>query len=328
MSQYDLDLFVIGGGSGGVRAARISAQHGARVAIAEEFRFGGTCVIRGCVPKKLLVYASRFPDAFEDSAGFGWSIPEKPTFSWADLIAAKNADITRISGFYEENVARAGVTVHHQRAVIEDPHTVRLADGAKITAKLILIATGGAPASIDFPGGELAISSNEALDLPELPKRVIVQGGGYIALEFASIFAGLGAETTLIHRGHKILRGFDEDVRDDVQAGLAHRGVKFVMSDHVVGIERGQGGKVVRTHCGETIEADEVLFAIGRRPLTHGLGLEAAGVECDHHGAVVVDEVSQTSTPSIYAIGDVTNRMNLTPIAIREGHAFADRMFG
>lgn len=328
MSERDVDLFVIGAGSGGVRAARIASQHGARVAIAEEFRIGGTCVIRGCVPKKLLVYASRFPDAFEDAAGFGWMLPEAPRFSWPDLIAAKDREIARLSGLYEQNLDKAGVTIHRQRAVITDPHTVRLADGTEITAKTILVAAGGAPAYAEFPGAELAISSNEALDLPRLPEKIVVQGGGYIALEFASVFAALGSAVTVIHRGHKILRGFDEDIRDDVQAGLAARGITFVMNDHIVAIKSVGDVKLVRTKCDGAFEADEVMLAIGRRPLIKGLGLDAIGVKVDHKGAVLVDDFSQTSVPSVYAIGDVTDRLNLTPVAIREGHAFADTVFG
>jgi glutathione reductase (NADPH) len=328
VSDYEVDLFVIGAGSGGVRAARIAAGYGARVAIAEEYRIGGTCVIRGCVPKKLLVYASRFPDAFEDSAGFGWSLPAEPTFSWPDLIAAKDKEIARLSGLYEQNLTKSGVAIHRQRAVLDGPNAVRLADGTRITAGIILIATGGRPVHEDFPGCELTISSNEALDLPRLPRRVVVAGGGYIALEFASVFAGLGVETTVIHRGAKVLRGFDEDIRDDVQAGLEARGVRFVLSDHIVSVEAGADGKTVHTRCGEAIMADEVMLAIGRRPLTPDLNLESAGVECDHKGAIVVDETSRSSAPSIYAVGDVTDRLNLTPIAIREGHAFADTVFG
>ncbi|MFC7051368.1 glutathione-disulfide reductase [Hansschlegelia quercus] len=328
MSDYEVDLFVIGAGSGGVRAARIAAGHGARVAIAEEYRIGGTCVIRGCVPKKLLVYASRFADVFEDSAGFGWSLPAEPTFSWPDLIAAKDKEIARLSGLYEQNLTRSGVAIHRQRAVLDGPNAVRLADGTRVTAKTILIAVGGRPVHDDFPGCKLTISSNEALDLAELPRRIVVAGGGYIALEFASIFASLGVETTVIHRGAKVLRGFDEDVRDDVHAGLAARGVRFVLSDHIVSVEDGADGKTVRTKCGETIAADEVMLAIGRRPLTPEIGLEGAGVECDHKGAIIVDDTSQSSAPSVYAVGDVTDRLNLTPIAIREGHAFADTVFG
>ncbi|HVI28018.1 glutathione-disulfide reductase [Hansschlegelia sp.] len=328
MSEYDVDLFVIGAGSGGVRAARVAAGYGARVAIAEEFRIGGTCVVRGCVPKKLLVYASRFPDAFEDAQGFGWSLPQAPQFSWPALIAAKDREIARLSGLYEANLERSNVIVHQQRAVIDGPHAVRLADGGRITAGAILIATGGHPVAMEFPGLELAISSNEALDLAELPERIVIQGGGYIAVEFASVFAALGVETILIHRGSKVLRGFDEDLRDDVQEAMARRGVKFLLNDHVVGIEPTDAGKLVRTDCGETLEASEVMMAIGRRPLTAGLGLESVGLECDHKGAVAVDAFSRTSVPSIYAIGDVTNRMNLTPIAIREGHALADTLFG
>lgn len=328
MAQQSVDLFVIGAGSGGVRAARIAAGYGARVAIAEEYRIGGTCVIRGCVPKKLLVYASRFPDAFEDSRGFGWSLPQQPVFSWPDLIAAKDKEIQRLSEIYERNLVAAGVEIHRQRAVIAGPNAVRLADGTAIEARTILIATGGHPVVAEFTGSELAISSNEALDLPKLPRSVVINGGGYIAVEFAGVFAGLGVETTLIHRGHKILRGFDEDLQDDLQDGLRRRGVRLILSDHIEAIRTAGGAKRVSTRCGETLEADEVMLAIGRRPLTRGLGIENAGLECDHKGAIPVDRFSRTSVPSIYAIGDVTDRMNLTPIAIREGHAFADTAFG
>lgn len=328
MSPHDVDLFVIGAGSGGVRAARIAAGHGAQVAIAEEYRIGGTCVIRGCVPKKLLVFASRFPDAFEDSSGFGWSMAEPPKFSWPDLIAAKDKEIARLSEIYEQNLARAGVAIHRQRATLEGPNSVRLADGSRVTASVILIATGGEPVAADFPGSDLAISSNEAFDLARLPKRIVINGGGYIAVEFAGIFAGLGAETTLVHRGGAILRGFDDDLRDDLADAMKRRGVRLELHDHIDAIEKDGGALRVTTRCAGTIEADVVMLAHGRRPSIKGLGLEAAGVECDNHGAVVVDDHSRTNSPSVYAIGDVTNRMNLTPIAIREGQAFADTVFG
>lgn len=328
MSERDVDLFVIGAGSGGVRAARIAATHGARVAIAEEYRIGGTCVIRGCVPKKLLVYASRFPDAFEDSAGFGWTLPEEPTFSWPALIAAKDKEIARLSAIYEQNLARANVAIHRQRAVLDGPNAVKLADGTRITAERILIATGGKPVAPVFPGAEHAISSNEAFDLKALPERIAISGGGYIAVEFAGIFAGLGSKVTLIHRGSKLLRGFDEDVRDEVMAGLERRGVELVLSDHVERIDLAGDLRVVQTCAGRTLEVEQAMLAIGRRPLVSGLGLETVGVEFDHKGAIQVDGSSQTTVPSIYAIGDVTDRLNLTPVAIREGHAFADTVYG
>ncbi|MDR4305582.1 glutathione-disulfide reductase [Chelatococcus sambhunathii] len=328
MSERDVDLFVIGAGSGGVRAARIAATHGARVAIAEEYRIGGTCVIRGCVPKKLLVYASRFPEAFEDSAGFGWTLPQEPTFSWPALIAAKDKEIARLSAIYEQNLARANVAIHRQRAVLDGPNAVTLADGTRITAERILIATGGKPVAPDFPGAEHAISSNEAFDLKALPERIAISGGGYIAVEFAGIFAGLGSKVTLIHRGSKLLRGFDEDVRDEVMAGLERRGVELVLSDHVERIDLEGDLRVVQTCAGQTLEVEQAMLAIGRRPLVSGLGLETVGVEFDHKGAIQVDATSQTTVPSIYAIGDVTDRLNLTPVAIREGHAFADTVYG
>ncbi|MFC3692092.1 glutathione-disulfide reductase [Chenggangzhangella methanolivorans] len=329
MSQYDVDLFVIGAGSGGVRAARIASGYGARVAVAEEYRIGGTCVIRGCVPKKLLVYASRFPDGFEDSAGFGWSFPAEPTFSWAALIAAKDKEIARLSGLYEQNLAKAGVAIHRQRAVVAGPNAVRLADGTEITAERILVAAGGGPTVGDFPGAELAISSNEAFDLAELPEKIVIAGGGYIAIEFAGVFAGLGSQVTLVHRGEKLLRGFDEDLRDEVKAGLEKRGVIVRLNERIASIAAGEGGsKRVSLASGETLDADQAMLAIGRAPHVGGLGLEAAGVRLNEKGAVEVDAFSQTSAPSIYAVGDVTDRMNLTPVAIREGHAFADTVYG
>ncbi|RXF72058.1 glutathione-disulfide reductase [Hansschlegelia zhihuaiae] len=329
MIERDVDLFVIGAGSGGVRAARIAAGHGARVAIAEEYRIGGTCVIRGCVPKKLLVYASRFPDAFEDSRGFGWSFSEQPSFSWPDLVAAKDREIARLSDIYEQNLKKAGVAIHRQRATVAGENLVRLADGAMIGAETILIATGGAPHVGDFAGAELAISSNEAFNLPRLPEKIVIVGGGYIAIEFAGIFAGLGSAVTLVHRGDKLLRGFDEDLRDEVRIGLEKLGVTLVLNEEVASVEAGEGGgKLVRLKGGGAVAADELMLAIGRAPKTDGLGLDQTIVMRDHEGAILVDPTSRSNVPSIYAIGDVTNRMNLTPVAIREGHAFADTVFG
>jgi glutathione reductase (NADPH) len=326
---YDVDLFVIGGGSGGVRAARIAAGHGARVMLAEEFRMGGTCVIRGCVPKKLLVYASRFRDAFEDAAGFGWTVPE-PRFDWPALVAAKEREITRLEGLYSQTQERAGVTVAKTRAVLEDAHSVRLlADGRVVTAKHILIATGGRPnLPADLPGVEHAISSNEAFDLKTFPRRIVIAGGGYIALEFAGLFAGLGSEVTVVYRGDNVLRGFDEDIRTRLRAAYEHRGVRFVFNDVFARIDKTAGGLVALTRGGAALEADQVMFAIGRSPNVEGLGLEMAGVALGPDGAVVVDAASRTSAPHIHAVGDVTNRINLTPVAIREGHAFADSVFG
>lgn len=326
---HDFDLFVIGGGSGGVRAARIAAGHGARVAIAEEDRFGGTCVIRGCVPKKLLVYASRFRDAFEDAAGFGWTVGPR-TFDWATLIANKDREIARLEGIYRSGQVRAGVTVFDERAVVEGPNAVRLVkQGRTVTATKILIATGGRP-NIDpnLPGREHVITSDEAFHLPDLPKRVVVAGGGYIAVEFACIFHGLGAETTLIYRGEKILRGFDEDMRDGLTEEMEKRGIRIVTREVFSRIEKTSSGRVGHLKGGGTLEADQIMFAIGRSPNTAGLGLEAAGVTTGPAGAIIVDERSCSSVPSIFAVGDVTDRVNLTPVAIREGHSFADREFG
>ncbi|MEZ5856302.1 MAG: glutathione-disulfide reductase [Hyphomicrobiaceae bacterium] len=329
MTTHDYDLFVIGAGSGGVRAARIAATHGAKVAIAEEYRFGGTCVIRGCVPKKLLVYASRFRDEFEDAAGFGWTVPET-RFSWPHLIAAKDKEIDRLEQIYKRNLERAGVTVFQSRAVLEGPHTVRLLKPHKtIRAKTILIATGGWPnIDGDLEGREHAITSNEAFHLKELPQRVIVAGGGYIAVEFAGIFAGLGAETTLIYRGPKILRGFDEDLRDALMTELPRRGINIIIDSILNRIEKTPAGLVAEITGGRTLEADQIMFAIGRSPNTSGLGLDMAGVAITPSGAIKVDGHSRTNVENIFAVGDVTDRVPLTPVAIREGHAFADSMYG
>jgi glutathione reductase (NADPH) len=330
MTSYDYDLFVIGGGSGGVRAGRIAASHGAKVGVAEEYRWGGTCVIRGCVPKKLLVYASRFKDEFEDAAGFGWTLHGEPEFSWPALIAAKDKEIARLEGIYQRNLDRVGVETHNTRAVVEGPHAVRLvASGRVVTARCILIATGGRPEmDTSLPGREHVITSNEAFHLKELPRRVLVAGGGYIAVEFAGIFAGLGAETTLIYRGPKILRGFDEDLRDGLTEELGRRGIGVVTNDVFARIEKTAGGLVGHLKSGGVLEADCIMYAIGRVPNVDGLGLAQAGVELGPRGAVKVDAHSRTNVPSIYAVGDVTDRVNLTPVAIREGHAFADRVFG
>ena len=328
MPAFDFDLFVIGGGSGGVRAARIAAGHGARVAIAEESRFGGTCVIRGCVPKKLMVYAARYSSDFQDAKGFGWQTG-LPEFDWAALIAAKDKEIARLEKLYRAGQINAGVTVFDMRATVAGPQAVRLADGSEITAGKILVATGGRP-NIDpaLPGGEHVITSDKIFDLPEFPRRIVVAGGGYIAVEFASIFAGLGSEVTLIYRGEKVLRGFDAGLREGLMEAMAARGVRLVMGDVFTRIEKRDRSLVGTTRCGETLMADQILFAIGRSPNVRGLGLEEAGVELDAAGAVVVDSQSRSSVPSIFAVGDVTNRVNLTPVAIREGHAFADTQFG
>lgn len=330
MADFDVDLFVIGAGSGGTRAARIAAGHGARVMIAEADRIGGTCVIRGCVPKKLFVYASRFAEDFEDAAGFGWALSE-PRFDWARLRDAVAAEVTRLSGLYRKGLEGSGVTIREERAVVEAPHQVRLVkSGDVIRARHILVATGGYPAfDPPIPGGELAISSNEIFHLPSLPKRMLVVGGGYIALEFASVFARLGVAVTVLHRGDNILRGFDEDLRTRLREGLEAAGLHFRLGCTVNRVELLPDGSR-RAHCanGDPIDAEIVLVATGRRPNTLGLGLDAAGVALGGKGEILVDDRSASSVPSIFAVGDVTDRVNLTPVAIREGHAFADSTFG
>ena len=328
MADGDVDLFVIGAGSGGVRAARIAANHGARVAMAEEYRVGGTCVIRGCVPKKLLVYASRFAHEFEDAAGFGWTVTGAK-FDWPALIANKDKEIARLEAAYHATLKRAGVEIIESRAVIEDPHTVRiLKTGARIRAETILIATGGHPVKSNVPGGELAITSNEAFHLERLPKHVIIQGGGYIAVEFACLFHGLGAQVTLVHRGPEILRGFDDDVRHHLRSEMVSRGIRVVLGETAASIRKIGQQLEMTLASGEKRTADTVMSAIGRTPNTKDIGLQAAGVKLNADGAVAVDEFSRSNVPSIYAIGDVTNRVALTPVAIREGHAFADTVFG
>ncbi len=328
MTSYECDLFVIGAGSGGTRAARIAAQHGAHVQIAEEFRFGGTCVIRGCVPKKLMVYASRFADAFADAAGFGWVVPPV-TFDWRRLVDGKEREISRLSGIYVANLKKAGVTIHDARATIVDPHTVELTGGRRIGAGTILVATGGRPVlPPELPGHELAISSNDIFDLPVFPKRLLIVGGGYIGVEFASVFTRLGAAVTLVNRSANILRGFDEDMREGVRDALGHAGIDFRMNTLLSRIDRDGDGLLVSLKDGDPIACDQVLIATGRAPNTEDLGLEAAGVELGRKGEIRVDATSRSSVPSIYAVGDVTDRIALTPVAIREGQAFADSVFG
>jgi len=328
MADYDFELFVIGGGSGGVRAARIAAEHGARVMVAEEYRLGGTCVIRGCVPKKLLVYASRFRGEFEDAAGYGWTVPQI-SFDWATLIANKDREIARLEAAYGATLNKAGVKVAKSRAVLVDPHTVQLASGERVRAAYVLIATGGTPSYGDpIPGIEHAISSNEAFHLPELPRRVVVQGGGYIAVEFAGIFAGLGSQVTLVYRGENILRGFDDDVRQHLRVEMEAHGIRVLTGCKVAAIEKADGHYSVQLSSGNHVPADRVMFATGRNPNIAKLGLQEAGVEIAKNGGIAVDEYSRTTAANIYAVGDVTNRINLTPVAIREGHAFADSVFG
>jgi glutathione reductase (NADPH) len=328
-SANDVDLFVIGAGSGGVRAARIAAGHGARVMVAEEYRVGGTCVIRGCIPKKLLVYASRFAHEFADAAGFGWKVPPA-AFDWPTLIANKDKEIARLEGVYRSNLEKAGVEIVKSRAVIEDETTVRLlASGARVRCGHILIATGSTPfAGYPIPGIEHAISSNEAFHLPALPAEIVIQGGGYIAVEFASIFAGLGSRVSLVYRGENILRGFDDDVRSHVRTELEMRGIEVIVGELVTAIDKHDARYAATLAGGRKIGADCVMFAVGRKPNIANLGIGQAGIRTAPLGGIAVDAYSRTSVPNIYAIGDVTNRINLTPVAIREGHAFADTVFG
>jgi glutathione reductase (NADPH) len=328
MADHEVDLFVIGGGSGGVRAARIAAEYGARVMVAEEYRLGGTCVIRGCVPKKLLVYASRFHGEFEDAAGYGWTVP-RASFDWPTLIANKDREIARLEAAYGATLNKAGVKVVKSRAVIADPNTIELANGERVRAAHILIATGGTPSfGNPIPGLEHAISSNEAFHLEGLPRRVVIQGGGYIAVEFAGIFAGLGSHVTLIYRGENILRGFDDDVRQHLRMDMERHGIKVLTGCKIAAIERSGSRFSARLSSGNQLTADCVMFATGRRPNVAGIGLKEAGVEIGKNGGLAVDEYSRTSVAHIYGIGDVTNRINLTPVAIREGAAFADTVFG
>jgi glutathione reductase (NADPH) len=297
--------------------------------VAEEYRVGGTCVIRGCVPKKLLVYASRYADDFEDAAGYGWTVAE-PAFDWTKLIANKDREIARLELAYIATLERAGVKIVRSRAVLEDVHTVRLAaTGESVRAKNVLVATGAAPhLGAEIAGLEHVISSNEAFHLEQLPARILIQGGGYIALEFAGIFNGLGSEVTLVYRGDNILRGFDNDVREHLRSEMERRGIKIITRQTVVAVEKVEHGYCVELSDRRSFMVDRVMFATGRRPNVSDFGLEAVGVKLAKNGGVAVDEFSRTSVPHIYAIGDVTNRVNLTPVAIREGHVFADTVFG
>ncbi len=329
MPEYDYDLFVIGGGSGGVRAARVTAGLGKRVAIAEEYRFGGTCVIRGCIPKKLLVYASQFSEAFEDFAGYGWTVGET-SFDWATLIANKDREITRLENIYRSGVEKAGGTTFHSRAELVDRHTVRLqAENRTVTAETILVATGGHPAAHNaLPGHELTITSNDAFHLPRLPKAIAIAGGGYIAVEFANIFHGLGVETTLIYRGAEILSRFDMDLRHGLHEAMERKGIKILCHDLFERIEkRGDGRLVAYTSKGRELVADQVMLALGRTPNTDGLGLEAAGVKLGPSGDIVVDAYSRANVDNIYALGDVTDRIQLTPVAIHEAMCFVETVF-
>ncbi|MGN6549559.1 MAG: glutathione-disulfide reductase [Pararhizobium sp.] len=329
MAGYDYDLFVIGGGSGGVRAARVAASLGKRVAIAEEYRYGGTCVIRGCVPKKLFVYASEFSEDFEDAAGYGWSVGET-RFDWPTLITNKDREITRLEGLYRKGLDNAGAEILDSRAELVDRHTIRiLANDRTVTAETILIAVGGRPnPHASLPGHELCISSNEAFHLETLPRSIAIAGGGYIAVEFANIFHGLGVETTLIYRGAEILSRFDMDMRRALHAAMEKKGIRILCHDVFENVERMKDGRLRGdTACGKTLEVDQVMLALGRMPNTESLGLEAAGVEVDHKKAIVVDKYSRTTVDNIYAVGDVTDRVPLTPVAIHEAMCFVETVF-
>src|SRR3954454_1777545 len=328
MADFDVDLFVIGGGSGGVRAARIAAGYGARVMGAEEYRMGGTCVIRGCVPKKLLVLASHVHFEIEDAAGFGWTIPPV-TFNWPTLIANKDREIARLEGIYTANIEKSGARIVKTRAVFEDAHTLRLGTGEAVAAKYVLIATGGAPNhGAAIPGIEHVISSNEVFHLTELPKRIVIQGGGYIALEFACIFAGYGSDVTLVYRGDNILRGFDDDVRTHVRQELEKRGITVITGCTIDKVDRHGNEFTTHLSSGSSLASDLVMFAIGRHPNVANLGLEKASVAINpKNGGIATDNWARTSVPHVYAIGDVTHRVNLTPDAIRQGHGLADTRF-
>ncbi len=326
--NFDYDLIVVGAGSGGVRAARVAAGHGAKVAIAEEFRVGGTCVIRGCVPKKLYVLASRFRDEFEDAAGFGWRVGDV-SFDWSALVAAKEKEITRLSDLYAETLASSGVELIRARATLTDPNGVRFSNGLSARARYILIASGGAPVlAPHIPGIEFGISSNEIFDLPKFPQRLLIVGAGYIAVEFASVFARLGAKVHLAYRADLPLRGFDDDLRARLADALKAAGVEHRAGALPTRVTKCVGGLEIEMSDGAPLTVDCLLVATGRRPLTQNLGLEAAGVALRENGAVAVNEHSRTNVESIYAVGDVTDRLNLTPVAIREGQAFADSVFG
>ncbi|HJQ16640.1 MAG TPA: glutathione-disulfide reductase [Allosphingosinicella sp.] len=326
--SFDYDLFVIGAGSGGVRASRVAAAHGARVAVAEEHKIGGTCVIRGCVPKKLLVYGAHFAEDLQDARRFGWQVPEC-TFDWVTLRDNVLAEVARIEGLYTETLENNQVDIIKERATLTGANEITLAGGRTLTAATILIATGATPVIPDFPGSELGITSNEAFHLDAVPKRIVIAGAGYIANEFAGIFHQFGAHVTMVNRSDVILRGYDAQIRDRLLQIAVMKGIDFRFHVAFDRIEKtGDGGLRVHMKGCDAIEADTVMFAIGRRPNTHAVGLEEAGVKLDDKGAVVVDADNRSSVDHIYAIGDVTNRVQLTPVAIREGQAFADTVFG
>jgi len=326
MPDFDYDLFTIGAGSGGVRASRFAANFGARVAVAEDKYLGGTCVNVGCIPKKLLSYAAHYHEDFADAAGFGWHL-ETPKFDWATLIANKDREISRLNGIYERLLTGAGVTIMNGRATIVDPHTVQVG-GKNVTAKHILVAVGGWPVVPEIPGAQHAITSNEAFHMPTLPRRVAVGGGGYIAVEFASIFKGLGAQTSLLYRGERLIREFDADLGTTLAAEMSKKGVAIRFKTSIAAIEKAANGELMLTLSdGSKLTCDLVLNATGRAPNTRGLGLEQAGVALNEKGAIVVDKNYQTAVPSIHAIGDAINRLQLTPVALAEGMVVADRLF-
>ncbi len=322
----DFDLFVIGGGSGGVRAARIAAGLGAKVAIAEEYRLGGTCVIRGCIPKKLLYYGSHFAEEFEEARSYGWEI-KGVKFNWKKLTRNVNAEVDRLNNFYYELLDNAGVSLFEARAVLKDKHTIEVA-GKTVTAETILVATGGSPYIPDIPGAQFAISSNEVFHLKKLPKRLMIAGAGYIAVEFAGIFNSLGVDTTVVYRKNKVLRGFADDLRTRLTNAMEQRGIRFLFDTNLGNIEKTRKGLKITCTNGSVGFYDELLCAVGRTPNTKGLGLEEVGVKLTGNGAVAVDQYSRTNVKNIYAVGDVTDRVNLTPVAIKEGHAFALTKYG
>lgn len=325
MSTYDYDLFVIGGGSGGVRAARVAASLGKKVAIAEEYRFGGTCVIRGCVPKKLFVYASQFPEHFEDAAGFGWTVGES-SFDWKALVAAKDKEIARLEGLYRKGLENAKAEQIDSRAELVDAHTVKIVKtGKTVTAERIVVAVGGRPnPHVALKGHEFCISSNDAFHLEELPKSILIAGGGYIAVEFANVFHGLGVDVTLIYRGAEILSRFDHDLRRGLHTAMEAKGIKVLCHDVIEEVTKTADGFRAHTKNHGTLDVDLVMLALGRDPNTEGLGLEKAGVAVDHKGAIIVDDYSRTNVPSIFALGDVTDRVQLTPVAIHEAMCFIE----
>jgi glutathione reductase (NADPH) len=324
---FDFDLFVIGGGSGGVRAGRVSAQNGAKVALAEEFRLGGTCVIRGCVPKKLMVFASHFSESFIDAKAYGWDVAVHPTFQWPQFREKLHAELDRLEGIYRKLLNSNDVTIFDSRAVVKDAHTVVLSDGQEVTAKTILVAVGGRPVVPDFEGSEHAITSNDVFLLDQMPNKILIVGGGYIASEFAGILNGLGVNVTQLYRGEQILRGFDNEAREVIASGMIEKGVDLRVNADVAKIEKVADVFAVTLKDGSVETFDQVMYATGRRPNTDGMGLEDVGLALGRGGEVVVDEYSATKVPSIYAVGDVTNRVQLTPVAIREGMAFVETVF-